>query len=72
MAWALRERAILLDEGRVVANDLACRVLSDPLARLTWPRPALPHFPNKRRAPGETSRVLRKGERLVICHTASR
>ena len=27
---ALCERAILLDEGRVVADDLTCRVLSDP------------------------------------------
>jgi len=31
-----------------------------------------PHFPDKRRALGEASRVLRKGGRLVICHTASR
>lgn len=31
-----------------------------------------PHFPDKRRALGETSRVLREGGRLVICHTASR
>lgn len=29
MAWALCERAILLDEGRVVADDLTRRVLSD-------------------------------------------
>ena len=31
-----------------------------------------PHFPDKQRALGEISRVLRKGGRLVICHTASR
>jgi ubiquinone/menaquinone biosynthesis C-methylase UbiE len=31
-----------------------------------------PHFPDKRRALAEASRVLRKGGRLVICHTASR
>jgi ubiquinone/menaquinone biosynthesis C-methylase UbiE len=31
-----------------------------------------PHFSDKRRALSETSRVLRKGGRLVICHTASR
>jgi ubiquinone/menaquinone biosynthesis C-methylase UbiE len=31
-----------------------------------------PHFPNKRRALNEASRVLREGGRLVICHTASR
>ena len=33
---------------------------------------AFPHFPDKRRALGEASRVLREGGRLVICHTASR
>jgi ubiquinone/menaquinone biosynthesis C-methylase UbiE len=33
---------------------------------------AFPHFPDKRRALSETSRVLREGGRLVICHTASR
>jgi len=31
-----------------------------------------PHFPDKLRALAEISRVLRKGGRLVICHTASR
>ena len=31
-----------------------------------------PHFPDKRRALSEASRVLREGGRLVICHTASR
>ena len=31
-----------------------------------------PHFPDKRRALDEASRVLREGGRLVICHTASR
>ena len=31
-----------------------------------------PHFPNKRCALDEASRVLREGGRLVICHTASR
>ena len=31
-----------------------------------------PHFPDKRRALGEASRVLREGGRLAICHTASR
>ena len=31
-----------------------------------------PHFPDKRRALNEASRVLREGGRLVICHTASR
>ena len=31
-----------------------------------------PHFPGKRRALNEASRILRKGGRLVICHTASR
>jgi len=31
-----------------------------------------PHFPDKRRTLSETSRVLREGGRLVICHTASR
>jgi ubiquinone/menaquinone biosynthesis C-methylase UbiE len=31
-----------------------------------------PHFPDKQRALAETSRVLREGGRLVICHTASR
>jgi len=31
-----------------------------------------PHFPDKQRVVHETSRVLRKGGRLVICHTASR
>lgn len=30
MVWALCERAILLDEGRVMADDLTRRVLSDP------------------------------------------
>jgi len=31
-----------------------------------------PHFPDKRRALDEASRVLREGGRLAICHTASR
>ncbi len=31
-----------------------------------------PHFPNQRRALAEAGRVLRKGGRLAICHTASR
>ena len=31
-----------------------------------------PHFPDKRCALGEVSRVLREGGRLAICHTASR
>lgn len=31
-----------------------------------------PHFLDKRRALSEAGRVLRKGGRLVICHTASR
>ena len=31
-----------------------------------------PHFPDKQRALGEASRVLREGGRLAICHTASR
>jgi ubiquinone/menaquinone biosynthesis C-methylase UbiE len=31
-----------------------------------------PHFPDKRRALDEASRVLGEGGRLVICHTASR
>lgn len=31
-----------------------------------------PHFPDKRRALAEASRVLRKAGWLVICHTASR
>ncbi|MGA9351705.1 MAG: methyltransferase domain-containing protein [Anaerolineae bacterium] len=31
-----------------------------------------PHFPDKRRALGKASRVLRQGGWLVICHTASR
>jgi ubiquinone/menaquinone biosynthesis C-methylase UbiE len=31
-----------------------------------------PHFPDKRHALSEASRVLREGGRLVICHTASR
>jgi ubiquinone/menaquinone biosynthesis C-methylase UbiE len=31
-----------------------------------------PHLPDKRRALGEASRVLRQGGWLVICHTASR
>jgi len=31
-----------------------------------------PHFPDKQRALNEVNRILRKGGRLVICHTASR
>jgi len=31
-----------------------------------------PHFPDKQRALNEVNRVLRKGGRLAICHTASR
>lgn len=32
----------------------------------------LPHFPDKRRALNEASRILREGGALVICNTASR
>ncbi len=48
--------------------------LSFPAQTFDWVicNAVFPHFPDKRRALGEISRVLRTGGRLVICHTASR
>ena len=69
----------MLSRAQAKGHPVACvqgdaQRLPFPAETFDWVicNAVFPHFPDKRRALDEASRVLREGGRLVICHTASR
>ena len=69
----------MLSRAQAKGHPVACvqgdaQRLPFPAETFDWVicNAVFPHFPDKRRALDEASHVLRKGGRLVICHTASR